>query len=204
VHNLEDKKQLIFRSAHELFSKKGFKDTNVPEITNLAGVAVGTFYNYYNSKDEIFLDVFNFENEQIKKDLFSSITPDDDPISTMTRMMIRSRDLISSNLILREWYNKDLYSKMEKHFYESYSNNRMNEFMQTYLAELIQQWQTEGKIRTDLDSGMVLALFNSTIYVDMHKTEIGIQYFPQLTYKLIEYIMKGVTDCSDLSVTHSG
>jgi hypothetical protein len=122
----------------------------------------------------------------------------------MTRMMILSRDLISSNLILREWYNKDLYSKMEKHFFESNSNNRMNEIMQTYLAELIHQWQTEGKIRTDLDSGMVLALFNSTIYVDMHKTEIGIQYFPQLTYKLIEYIMKGVTDGSDLSVTHSG
>ena len=200
---MQDKKELIFNAARELFSKKGYKESNIPEITKLAGVAVGTFYNYYDSKDQIFLEVFNYENEQIKMDLLSSITPDDDPISTMTRMMILSRDLISSNLILREWYNKDLYSKMEKHFYETNSNNRMNKIMHTYLAELIQQWQSEGKIRRDLDSGMILALFNSTIYVDMHKTEIGIQYFPQITYKLIEYIMKGVTDCSDLSVSHS-
>jgi len=201
---MEDKKQLIFRTARDLFSKKGFKNTNIPEITNLAGVGVGTFYNYYNSKDEIFLEVFNFENEQVKKELLSSITPDEDPISTMTRMMILSRDLISSNLILHEWYNKDIYSRMEKHFFESNSDNRMNEIMQTYLGGLFKQWQTEGKIRSDLDAGMILALFNSTIYVDMHKTEIGIQYFPQLTYKLIEYIMKGVTDCSDLTISHSG
>lgn len=201
---MEDKKQLLFRTARDLFSKKGFKNTNIPEITNLAGVGVGTFYNYYNSKDEIFLEVFNFENEQVKKELLSSITPDEDPINTMTRMMILSRDLISSNLILHEWYNKDNYSRMEKHFFESNSDNRMNEIMQTYLGGLFKQWQTEGKIRSDLDAGMILALFNSTIYVDMHKTEIGIQYFPQLTYKLIEYIMKGVTDCSDLTISHSG
>ncbi len=201
---MEDKKQLIFRAARELFSTNGFKDTNIPEITKMAGVAVGTFYNYYNSKDEIFLDVFNFENEQVKRDLLSSIAPDEDPINTMTRMMIISRDIISSNLILREWYNKDLYSRMEKHFFESNSNNRMNEIMQTYLEGMIEQWQAEGKIRNDLDSGMVLALFNSTIYVDMQKTEIGIQYFPQLTYKLIEYIMKGLTDCSDITISRSG
>jgi AcrR family transcriptional regulator len=191
---MEEKRELIFQAARKLFMQKGYKETNVPEITGSAGVAVGTFYNYFGSKDEIFFEVFNSENEKIKRELMSSISPDDNPLEAMTRLMFLSRDAIASNLILREWYNKDLFSKMEKQFQEGNANGRMNEIMVNYLSDFIQKWQTEGKIRNDLEVGMILALFNSTIYVELHKSEIGIEYFPRLTYLLIESIMKGVTD----------
>lgn len=191
---------MIFRAAHELFAQKGYKETNIPEITNLAGVGVGTFYNYYASKDEIFFEVFARENEKTKKEMMSSIDPGEDLQVTLTRMMVRSRDAISSNLILREWYNKDLYSRMEKWFQEEKSNERMNEIIQTYLSEFILKWQQEGKIRSDLEVGMILALFNSTIYVDMHKTEVGIQFFPQLIYHLLDFIIKGLTSSPEQPV----
>lgn len=196
---METKKDMIFRAAHELFAQKGYKETNIPEITNLAGVGVGTFYNYYASKDEIFFEVFARENEKTKKEMMSSIDPGEDLHVTLTRMMVRSRDAISSNLILREWYNKDLYSRMEKWFQEEKSNERMNEIIQTYLSEFILKWQQEGKIRSDLEVGMILALFNSTIYVDMHKTEVGIQFFPQLIYHLLDFIIQGLTTSPEQS-----
>lgn len=47
---LMDKKEKIFNAGRELFYSKGFKDTNVSDITRLAGVGVGTFYNYYSSR----------------------------------------------------------------------------------------------------------------------------------------------------------
>lgn len=197
---MENKKDMIFRAAHELFAQKGYKETNIPEITSLAGVGVGTFYNYYASKDEIFFEVFARENEKTKKEMMSSIDPGEDLHVTLTRMMVRSRDAISSNLILREWYNKDLYSRMEKWFQEEKSNELMGEIIQTYLSEFILKWQQEGKIRSDLEVGMILALFNSTIYVDMHKTEVGIQFFPQLIYHLLDFIIKGLTSSPEQSV----
>lgn len=43
---MEDKKMELFNRGKELFSAKGFKDTNVADITKMAGVSVGTFYNY--------------------------------------------------------------------------------------------------------------------------------------------------------------
>lgn len=46
---MPDKKEELFRADRELFYSKGFKDVNVSEITKIAGVAVGTFYNYYSS-----------------------------------------------------------------------------------------------------------------------------------------------------------
>lgn len=51
---MEDKKTAIHECAKELFNAKGFKDTDISEITKMAGAAVGTYYNCYPSKEKLF------------------------------------------------------------------------------------------------------------------------------------------------------
>ena len=60
--------------------------------------------------------------------------------------------------------------------------------------KLIQMWKNSGKLRTDLDDDLILALLHAIPYIDIHKEEIGIQYFPDLTYLLTEFVMRGLTD----------
>ncbi len=50
----EEKRSLYLVAAVETFQKKGFNDTRVKDITDLAGTSVGNFYRYFNSKEEIF------------------------------------------------------------------------------------------------------------------------------------------------------
>ncbi len=46
-------REKLVRSAMELFAKKGFDKTTVDEIVARAGVAKGTFYLYFKSKDDL-------------------------------------------------------------------------------------------------------------------------------------------------------
>ena len=48
---MTDKKAEILKYGKELFCSKGFKGTNVAEITKAAGMATGTFYIYYPSME---------------------------------------------------------------------------------------------------------------------------------------------------------
>ena len=82
-----DKKEQIQRCGRELFSSKGFKDTNIAEITKLAGMATGTFYNYYSSKDMLFMEIFLEENVKLKKSIMESLDLEADPISVTKQMM---------------------------------------------------------------------------------------------------------------------
>ncbi|MBI5062392.1 MAG: TetR/AcrR family transcriptional regulator [Desulfatitalea sp.] len=50
------KKQLV-TAAIDLFDEVGFQKTRISDIVAKAGVAQGTFYLYYKSKEEIFLDI---------------------------------------------------------------------------------------------------------------------------------------------------
>lgn len=48
------KKSLIIETATELFLKKGFYNTSIRDIIGASGVSIGTFYNYFKSKEDIF------------------------------------------------------------------------------------------------------------------------------------------------------
>jgi AcrR family transcriptional regulator len=192
---LIDKKAEIFNSGRELFYAKGFKDTNVSDIAKAAGLGVGTFYNYYDSKEKLFLEVFIKENEDLKKRMMESVNLNDDPITFVTKLVTQNINAMNSNLILKEWYNKDLFSKLEQYFYDHDGIKSIDEFMHNGKAELIRKWKVEGKIRDDIDDEMIMAIFDSILYIDIHKSEIGIHHFPQILYYITEFIMKGLTDC---------
>jgi AcrR family transcriptional regulator len=191
---MRDKKADIFNCGRKLFSSKGFKDTSVLDITIMAGVGAGTFYNYYASKEKLFLEIYIKENKELKKHLFESIDINDDPVSLVTKLVTKNISDINSNLILKEWYNKELFSKLEQYVYEQGGLESIDEFIHSGKIELIKKWKAAGKIRDDLDDAMIIAILNSILYIDIHKSEIGIQHFPQILYYITEFIMKGLVD----------
>ncbi|HNN00139.1 MAG TPA: TetR/AcrR family transcriptional regulator, partial [Turneriella sp.] len=47
-------RQQILEAAKTLFAEKGFEATNVRDIIHKSNLSPGTFYNYFQSKEEIF------------------------------------------------------------------------------------------------------------------------------------------------------
>ena len=62
-------KRKIFETSMDLFAKKGYEATSIEEITSVVGVAKGTLYYHFSSKEEI----FNFLVEEGMKLLKNSI-----------------------------------------------------------------------------------------------------------------------------------
>ena len=58
---------------------------------------------------------------------------------------------------------------------------------------VVEKWQREGKMRKDIDSGMIMAIFTALVNIDTHKEEIGLEYFPQVMDYVAEFIMNGLT-----------
>ena len=100
-----DKKQVLKQAAYDIFSRKGYKATAISEVAKQAGMAVGSFYNYYASKEEIFLDVYIDENNRIRQVIMNDIDWQGDVVELIGQLFGQSRSLVSSNKILAEWYN---------------------------------------------------------------------------------------------------
>lgn len=72
----------LVRAAREVFEREGYFAARVTDITSVADVAVGTFYTYFTSKEEIFLAVVG----DIGDEVYASGSSDDsigDPIDVI-------------------------------------------------------------------------------------------------------------------------
>jgi AcrR family transcriptional regulator len=190
---MEDIKARIYECGKELFSSQGYKDTNVSDITKKAGIAVGTFYNYYSSKDKLFMQIFLDENVKLKKNIMQSLDMKGDPLKIVNEMLLLNFKGINSDPIMKEWYNRDVFNKIERNYRRENGIENVD-FMYDSFIEVVRKWQDEGRMRSDIDSGMIMAIFSAIINIDTHKEEVGLQYFPEVQNHLAEFVMKGLTD----------
>lgn len=61
-----EKEKQILDAAIKVFARKGFANSKISEIADLAGVGVGTVYNYYRDKESILLHIL----ERVWKGLY--------------------------------------------------------------------------------------------------------------------------------------
>lgn len=192
---MNDKKQQLYQSAKSMFSERGFKDTNISAITKVASMAVGTFYLYYSSKEQLFMEIFIDENTRMKRELLDKLDLNESPKAIVLRMLKINQEGIQTNPILREWYTSDEFRKIEQAYREAHAIDSLNFLYDTFLS-LVEHWQAEGKMRSDIDSKMIMKVFEAVINVDTHKDELGMEYFPGLLDIMTDLILKGLTECS--------
>src|SRR5207302_1151203 len=56
----------ILDAAREEFGGRGYSDTSIVGITQRAGVALGTFYTYFDSKEELFQALVRDMSAQVR------------------------------------------------------------------------------------------------------------------------------------------
>jgi AcrR family transcriptional regulator len=76
-------KMLILSSARTLFSEKGYDETAVEEICALAGVAKGTFFYYFESKQSIVRFILSMQLDEYRGKLQEQMDTFKDAISKM-------------------------------------------------------------------------------------------------------------------------
>lgn len=60
-------RERIISAARELFESRGYHGTNSKEIAAKAGIAVGTFYGYFNDKKPVFLEVVSRYYDEVSE-----------------------------------------------------------------------------------------------------------------------------------------
>jgi AcrR family transcriptional regulator len=63
--NKEEKKANILEASIRVFAKKGMTKTKMSDIAEAADIGKGTIYEYFRSKDDIFLASFHFFLENV-------------------------------------------------------------------------------------------------------------------------------------------
>jgi len=65
----ENTREHILKAAIDLFSRKGFENTSVESITRRAKIAKGTFYNFFEKKEDVLLYFLDREYSKSEEEI---------------------------------------------------------------------------------------------------------------------------------------
>jgi TetR/AcrR family fatty acid metabolism transcriptional regulator len=138
-----DKRDAILKAATEVFARRGYFQSQVADIARAAGVAAGTVYLYFRSKDDLLVSIF----ERTMKD---TLAAGQEAIADVSDASDRLRRIARLHLE-RMSRDRDLAVVFQVELRQS--TKFMERFSSTYLREYI------GIIRDTIADGQAAGTF---------------------------------------------
>jgi AcrR family transcriptional regulator len=85
----------ILEAAEVLFSKKGYYDTSMDEIVKQSGLSKGGIYEYFSSKEDLFLALKDKRVQSSLNRLNSTFGPSDSPMSKLEK----AADIVFTSMV---------------------------------------------------------------------------------------------------------
>ena len=90
-------RQKINRTAIKLFNKDGFDRVTVDRICEKARVSKGTFYLYFDSKEQVILDLFNKTDQMYEAYFTDKLASKSDPVENLLMLGRKALSAAVSN-----------------------------------------------------------------------------------------------------------
>lgn len=142
-----DKRARILESALRVFASKGFFGAKVSDVAEEAGVADGTIYLYFKSKDDLLISLFEEQMSQVNAALLDATCGVEDPAEKLRRFVRTYVELVERNPHAAEVITIEL--RQSAKFMKQYANPRFADFLK-FLAAIIEEGQTQGRLRADV------------------------------------------------------
>ena len=142
----ESIKNRIVTAAWQLFYEKGYNGTTVDDIIELSGTSKGSFYYYFNTKDELLntlsmiLDDF-YEELEVKMDANMNSFYKLLYINYEAHSMMEEKISID---LLASLYSTQLVAQGERHLLDQ------NRSYYKLVTKIVDEGQKKGQIRSDM------------------------------------------------------
>jgi TetR/AcrR family transcriptional regulator, fatty acid metabolism regulator protein len=145
-----DKRERILAAAERVFAKRGFFAARVSEIAKDAGVADGTIYLYFKSKDDLLISLFENRMRQVNEELRAAVDgAPDRPIDQLRAFVASYLRLVNDEPAAAEVLTIEL--RQSSKFMKEYDNPQFADFLRM-LGGIIAAGQDRGELDTTIPS----------------------------------------------------
>ncbi|MBR6034276.1 MAG: TetR/AcrR family transcriptional regulator [Clostridia bacterium] len=188
-------KRRIFTTAIKLFAEKGFENTGIEEITAVAGVAKGSLYYHFETKEEL----FDLALEEGAKLLNNSIEIKSRHCkNALEKLKVIVMVQIKSIIRYKDFVTVIINNTLGENSRTIKCRKAVNEYV-SKIADVIKEGVDEGIFYDGDIEGIALGIFgtNFTSLLYTLKTEENVTA-EQIYKSYIETIIRGITKRREL------
>ncbi len=154
-------RQEILDNALKLFTERGFHNVSMQQIAEASEFAVGTLYNFFDSKEALFDELTRSCGERITNELIAILDGPGTEVERLTKFIRHAPTLLEENAEFVKLYVSELGARGAK-----LSKSRVIEdshiMLNSRLERLLENGMRQGIFRR-VDSTIAMQAINSTI-----------------------------------------
>src|SRR6266542_6602937 len=141
-------KDAILRAATDVFAERGFFNAQVADVARAAGVAAGTVYLYFRSKDDLLVSIFERSMRDALAEGRAVVAEVTDPSERLRRFARLHLGRLGRDRNLAIVFQVEL--RQSTKFMERFSSTLLRDYL-GLIREAIADGQRQGVIRADLN-----------------------------------------------------
>ncbi len=154
IHSV-DKRTAILRAATDVFAKRGFFNAQVADVARAAGVAAGTVYLYFRSKDDVLVSIFERTMREAIADGHACVAPLRDPVEQLRAIAHVHLERLGRDRNLAVVFQVEL--RQSTKFMERFSATLLREYLGIIRGIIVAGQQT-GAFRADVNPTLAAKL----------------------------------------------
>ena len=158
--------RLLLDSAAAEFGEKGFHDSSVVSITQRAGVALGSFYTYFDSKDSLFRALVRDMSAQVRNTVGPVMAAEPNRLEGERRGLAKFLEFVREH--------KELYRIIDEAEFVDPASYRQHyeDTVNGYLASL-KDAAVKGQLRDDVEEVHAWAIVGMNVFLGLRYGVMG-------------------------------
>ena len=142
-----DKHQQIIEAAVRVFARNGYYNSRVSDIAKEAGIASGTIYLYFKTKDEILVTLFREKMAEFVATVRKAIAAEPDAVAKLRRLIGLHFKLLEDHSEMAEVVQVEL--RQGQKFFRGASANEVSGYFDL-ISSVLEEGMAAGMFRSDL------------------------------------------------------
>src|SRR5262245_16686476 len=142
-----DKPQQIIDAAVRVFARKGYWNSRVSDIARSAGIAAGTIYLYFETKEDILITVFRQKMAEFVSASWQAIAEEPDAVKKLRRLVTMHFEILEREPELAEVVQVEL--RQGQKFFRGPATQEIAAYF-ALISSILEEGVAAGQFRRDL------------------------------------------------------
>lgn len=181
----------LLEQGRQLFSVHGLKKTSIADLTKSVGIAQGSFYMFYSSKEELYLEILQLEEHAIRSRLLDSLQSTWKLTRPVFKRFLReSFAVMETNPLIRQLYEDDSLESLFRGLPEQKLEEHFESDTRFFVPVIELAQQNGSMIRENPET--IVSLLRSLVLLALQKRHIGIDKYEDTIELLIGLVTDGL------------
>ncbi len=181
----------LLAQGRGLFLRYGLRKTNVGELARAAGIAKGTFYHFFDSKEELCLEIFHQEESELGGEIDALLARHPDAGQALRSILEYSLRFVRRDSLLSRLRESGEYvllargegqARLERHLARDVD----------FAAKVLEALRRKGA-PCPVEPAVAAGIMRAIILLAFHEEEIGARLYGPAMKRIVAWVAQGIT-----------